>query len=410
MSSEEKRIIKIDEETFKLPSSKTRKNAKGLKGIDKEIRIKGSSKPHNKTAKHKILRYIRDAQKKAYDNLVNGVDDSFVKDIIGGKDKLSQVEGTKENDFVDSVEYLKTVINENDPPKKQRPMNGGNHNHTIKTNTSDEQFLKNMLHITQPNGIVQPVVQPSPIGLMPIQLNNVPILPGTMQLKPATEPPYGCLKYGGVKPTYKQWQMQHNVTQKSPGSNPPIQSQQQPRPAQFIQQPQQPQMPQPPPQSPIQPPIQNIPIKPNPFYGAPQPTPKTDDRLKEISRIKQLREFMKNAKKESPTPPKLKYQKRKKTIKRTHFVGKSKVHPKVAVLVSNKTIRANINKKKMEIKQTSMEDIRRYLTKHGFIRVGSIAPNDVLKQMYESLQLMNADIKNHNPENMLYNYFNDNQS
>jgi hypothetical protein len=315
-----------------------------------------------------------------------------MNNIMGGnepKNKMKEgIDGDKDNDFTDSVEYLKAVLERNDEPKKQlqplRPMGGGGgvgHNHTIKSHMNDEQFLNRLL---QPTQNVPPVAQLSSIGLVPHQLSNMPVLGGTMQLKPPVEPPYGCMKHGGVKPTYKQWQMQHNVTQRAPQIHTsPMQSMQPMQPMQPIQTPIvhpliQPII------KPVQPVVQ--PVVQTPFYSAPQPntsTPKPDERLKEISRIKQLREFMKNAKKETPTPPKLKYHKR------------------------NKPIRANINKKKIEIKQPSMEDIRRYLVKHGFIRVGSIAPNDVLKQMYESLQLMNADIKNHNPENMLYNYFND---
>ena len=57
-----------------------------------------------------------------------------------------------------------------------------------------------------------------------------------------------------------------------------------------------------------------------------------------------------------------------------------------------------------------MTEVRNYLLKNGFIKVGTNAPNDVLREMYESAQLMCGEIKNHNPDNLLYNYFNDNAS
>ena len=96
--------------------------------------------------------------------------------------------------------------------------------------------------------------------------------------------------------------------------------------------------------------------------------------------------------------------KQKKTLKRTYNVGKSKMYPKISVLVSNKTIRNNITTKSQLLKQVSIQEVKKYLIKKGFIRVGSIAPNDVLRKMYETSILMCGEIQNHNPDNLLYNY------
>lgn len=98
--------------------------------------------------------------------------------------------------------------------------------------------------------------------------------------------------------------------------------------------------------------------------------------------------------------------KRKKTIRRTYKIGKSKIMPKISVLVSNKTIRNQILTKTQLLKQTSIQDIKRYLIKHGLIRVGSTTPNDVLRKMYESAQMVCGEIHNHNPDNLLYNFIN----
>ena len=50
---------------------------------------------------------------------------------------------------------------------------------------------------------------------------------------------------------------------------------------------------------------------------------------------------------------------------------------------------------------------KRFLVKNGFVRVGSSAPNDVLRKMYETAKLMCGEIKNHNSENLLYNFLHD---
>ena len=63
--------------------------------------------------------------------------------------------------------------------------------------------------------------------------------------------------------------------------------------------------------------------------------------------------------------------------------------------------------KSQDLKHISIEDVRRYLIKRGFIRVGSSAPNDVLRKMYETANLMCGEVENHNTENLLYNYLND---
>ena len=49
---------------------------------------------------------------------------------------------------------------------------------------------------------------------------------------------------------------------------------------------------------------------------------------------------------------------------------------------------------------------KKYLIKNGFIKVGSVAPNDVMRKMYESAILVGGEIQNHNSENLLYNYLN----
>jgi hypothetical protein len=64
--------------------------------------------------------------------------------------------------------------------------------------------------------------------------------------------------------------------------------------------------------------------------------------------------------------------------------------------------------KTQNLKQIPINEVKNYLLKNGFIKVGTNAPNDVLREMYENTQMICGEIKNHNSENLLYNYFNDN--
>lgn len=98
-------------------------------------------------------------------------------------------------------------------------------------------------------------------------------------------------------------------------------------------------------------------------------------------------------------------QRQKKIHRRTYNVGKSKTAPQVSVLVSNKKIRTNVTMKLQCIKQEPVEKIRKELIKRGLIRVGSLTPESLLRKMYETVEMICGDVKNHNPDNLLYNYF-----
>jgi hypothetical protein len=100
------------------------------------------------------------------------------------------------------------------------------------------------------------------------------------------------------------------------------------------------------------------------------------------------------------------YPKRQRTVRRTYKLGKSKNKPIVGVLISNKTMRANVTTKKQLLNQTNIDEVKRYLIKNGFIRVGTSAPNDVLRKMHETAMMMCGEIQNHNPDNLLYNFLN----
>jgi hypothetical protein len=73
----------------------------------------------------------------------------------------------------------------------------------------------------------------------------------------------------------------------------------------------------------------------------------------------------------------------------------------------NRYLKQKLMTDAQELKQTPMDEVKRFLVKNGFIRVGSSAPNDVLRKMYETAKMMCGEIKNHNPENLLYNFLHD---
>jgi hypothetical protein len=129
-------------------------------------------------------------------------------------------------------------------------------------------------------------------------------------------------------------------------------------------------------------------------------TPTISERIKSPSEIL----LTEKTKQKSKVKPMDKH--KRQFLRRTYHVGKDKYKPKVGVLLPNKTIRKRVTTSSYLLKQTPIEEIRKFLLKKGFIKVGSSAPNDVLRKMYESIRMIDGEINNHNSENLLHNFFN----
>ena len=91
-----------------------------------------------------------------------------------------------------------------------------------------------------------------------------------------------------------------------------------------------------------------------------------------------------------------------KTLK--YKLGKK--NNKIGVLVKNNQTLKKIKNDFAGLKKVSMAEIKKYLRSHNLIKIGCIAPNDVLRKMYESA-LLSGDINNTNNENLLHNFIND---
>lgn len=96
----------------------------------------------------------------------------------------------------------------------------------------------------------------------------------------------------------------------------------------------------------------------------------------------------------------------KRTIKRKYTLGKSKIKKSVAVLLKDRATRKNVLIAQRDLKRKSINDIKSYLRDHNLIKIGSNAPNDVVRKLYESAMLA-GEITNNNTDTLLHNLMKD---
>jgi hypothetical protein len=369
MSEPKTKTIQINPDLFSLSSKNTTR--KQTKKSPKEkaigpIKIKNPTTRNksNATMKRNLLKMFRNHYDEKYKqgNVQAKKDVQSERQPVKSPTPVLPIE--PKSDFESSFEYLKQVSSVPEPKKidvkptliqaHPKPMAPKLQNHTLKQHTP----LTN-----------NPPIQ---MNLPPVFNTSTLPLPNPIEppmiLKPPTHmvPQYGCMKNGDL-PTYRSWK--HSTQRNNPK-------------------------------------ISNIP-KPNAssLVQASIPSEKYNKHME-----KQLEEMsLLNQRKERNGPKLFKHRipKQKRIRRRTFHVGKSKQHPRISVLVSNRTIRNNTNLHLSKLKNTPMHEVKTFLLKHGFIKVGSNTPTDVLRQMYESASLICGEVKNRNPDNLLYNYFNE---
>ena len=97
---------------------------------------------------------------------------------------------------------------------------------------------------------------------------------------------------------------------------------------------------------------------------------------------------------------------KKVTRKSTYKIGKLKDKNSVGILIKNRDTQKNIKREVSLLKQKSIQDIKNHLRSKNLIKVGSDAPNDVLRKMYEDSILL-GELENNNNSYALYNYLNE---
>lgn len=406
------KTITINPDLFKIPNGN--RSSKKRKSKDEEapkIKFKSQAeKPiRNKTTKRAILKFIRDNQEKNYKKMMengerptnSGSSSSPTTDKFNGdfKETLKFFENVnkdiiqKQNIQFPKNKSLKsqnfvidTFLAEHAVlPKKTTTTTTTSTNANINIEIPD--ILNDFTHVN-----IDSI--PYSIGGEEIKLNN--------QFTTANKnvnPKWGCLK-GGSLPTFRNFQKTHKVYPSQMGGQIHSNSQ------------------------------KMLPVKsfwvdtPNPNPSANTNTNIIDDNSEEpkfnisniiggirvpdrISPLNLIQKQEKEKEKTQNRKSKMRYPKQKRTVKREFKLGKSEKHPKIGILISNKTIRKHITTQSKMLKQHSIQDVKKHLIKHGFIKIGSSAPNEVLREMYETSKMMCGEIYNHNPDTLMYNFFND---
>jgi Trm5-related predicted tRNA methylase len=91
----------------------------------------------------------------------------------------------------------------------------------------------------------------------------------------------------------------------------------------------------------------------------------------------------------------------RKTKKKRFRIGKH--DDVVGVLLKNKQTQRHIQNQHHTLKQKTIGEIRKYLYDHHLLKIGSNAPPDVLRRMYEDA-ILTGEVKNTNKDVLLHNF------
>ena len=398
-----KKTIQINPELFRMSGNKTRKMRE-----KKDLVINPIISPNN--LKNKFLKQINEHKKKEINDL-----------------KKKSIEPSSPDKFSDEFHGALNYLSDLTKNKKKADIQNRQqiHNRTLKQPPSVGQSAVNLVNLVQSS---PPVVSPFVSLELPTELQETsPII--NMKYNPVPDVPYGCLK-GGAKPSYRSWiQTRKNIDLPdifNVNSQPPININARP--------------PTPPkkntftePENPvttnsreqrleqIKHKLKRIQAEENGHKPEVQNLAKNLSILDPISQIgsivEELPPFDENTSSkiqeilaasepivEKKEPELKKYIKR--TIRRKFTLGRSDKMRRVAILLKDKQTRKNVINAQKELKKTSITDVRKYLRQHGIIKVGSTAPNDILRKTFESAMLA-GEVTNNNKDVLLHNFLNE---
>ena len=390
------KTISINPSLFSMGGSKTKKN--------REKKQKSTIVPliSPNVLKNKLLKRIKEHKQRETENLENNKrklpspEESIKNDIV--KHELS----TFSDEFSDSINYLQTL-------SKQKKVNDEKTNYERQRQKRKEQLERKTIRNYHESHIEHNINLDLPDELMskPLIVVNTDTMttggqPIQLHTKTSDSIPYGILK-GGSKPTYKDWsRTQRNYDVTNPQAALTIQglelnrekNERENRLNNLREKLKQKQIEETINKSEDTMLTQNLIQKPGveleqraENVGS-QPLHNVGVNVsgsgsgEEIIAIKKIT---------------------KKTIKRKYTLGRSRIKKTVSVLVKDRGTRKIILAAQKDLKRKPINDVKEYLRDHNLIKIGSNAPNDVLRKLYESAMLA-GEITNSNSEILLHNF------
>jgi len=426
MSDKTKKTIKINPELFKSgfsSSDKTRKNREKRPKSNIPITLNESS------LKKQFLTRIKEHKNKEKNDL-----DVSIKMNDESRYNSSVTNTRGQDELYESMNYLTLLSKKQKEDNEKKKYEKKIQNKTVKnmgySNTYDSSSIPHV-ELELPDELKEPVfINPPEINTSAIHLNKPPTniwsTMGNVVKSNESSVPYGCLK-GGSKPTFREWNrtiknhtpnLSENTmtTNNILNVNYSMETQQQQRPLQ----------------------VSSVPINAG--------LVKTEREKKLELLRKKLKEQEQNKVKNQEEQQKLpayavasaptlatiiggdssvskkntenteKAQpaeegdpiKRiiKKTIRRKYTLGKNSLYRKVGILIKNNKTRKQIIDAHKELKKKPIIDVKKYLVEHGLLKIGSNAPNNVLRKTYESAMLT-GDVTNQNKDVLLFNLMNE---
>ena len=91
-----------------------------------------------------------------------------------------------------------------------------------------------------------------------------------------------------------------------------------------------------------------------------------------------------------------------------HYVGfgKQTKRRKISVFLKNIKDREHVGGEIRMMQTQDLDKIKEFLVKRGLIKIGSTAPEPLIRELYTNC-LLAGDILNKNPENLFYNFMNE---